>query len=49
MHFSALLSVGVLLQGALAGYVLQDDYMQGFYDKFDFFSAPDPTNGTFCF
>lgn len=46
MHFSTLFSATALTQVALAGYVLQDDYMSGnFYDNFEFFTAPDPTHG----
>jgi hypothetical protein len=47
MHLSTLISAAALSQVTLAGYVLQDDYMSGgFYDNFDFFTAPDPTHGT---
>jgi GR25 family glycosyltransferase involved in LPS biosynthesis len=47
MHFSTFLSTAAFSQVALAGYVLQDDYMQGFYEQFDFFNAADPTNGMY--
>ncbi|RJE22200.1 endo-1,34-beta-glucanase [Aspergillus sclerotialis] len=48
MRVTTLLSIPALL-GTLssAGYVLQDDYGSGgaFFDKFTFFTAPDPTHG----
>ncbi|MCJ1443475.1 MAG: hypothetical protein MMC23_003973 [Stictis urceolatum] len=28
-----------------AGYTIADDYMEGFFDQFDFFTGNDPTNG----
>lgn len=47
MHFSTLLILSATLaKDALAGYVLQDDYMEaGFFDQFDFWHAEDPTHG----
>ena len=46
MHFSTLLSASAFASSALAGYVLQDDYVsKDFYANFDFFTAPDPTHG----
>ncbi|KAF2729114.1 hypothetical protein EJ04DRAFT_77749 [Polyplosphaeria fusca] len=45
MHFSTLLSGAALANLAIAGYVLEDDYMNDFFGNFDFFTAPDPTNG----
>lgn len=45
MHFSTLLSATALAAPALAGYVLEDDYMTDFYGHFDFFTEPDPTHG----
>lgn len=47
MHFSTLLSGAALFQLSIAGYVLEDDYMKDFYGSFDFFTAPDPTEGMF--
>lgn len=44
--FSTLLPVlGFSTQLAAAAYTLQDDYGNGFFDKFTFFTDPDPTNG----
>ncbi|KAH7123662.1 concanavalin A-like lectin/glucanase domain-containing protein [Dendryphion nanum] len=45
MHFSSFISGAVLFHLSIAGYVLEDDYSKDFYSKFDFFTAPDPTNG----
>ncbi|KAF1993813.1 glycoside hydrolase family 16 protein [Amniculicola lignicola CBS 123094] len=45
MHFSTLFSGAALFQICIAGYVLEDDYMQDFFGGFEFFTAPDPTNG----
>ncbi|KAF2187627.1 glycoside hydrolase family 16 protein [Zopfia rhizophila CBS 207.26] len=45
MYFSTLLSTATLFHLSIAGYVLKDDYMKDFYNQFDFFTAPDPTNG----
>ncbi|USW54883.1 Putative glycoside hydrolase family 16, concanavalin A-like lectin/glucanase domain superfamily [Septoria linicola] len=47
MLFSTLSTCFVLFSTTgWAGYVLQDDYFaQGFFDQFDFFDQPDPTNG----
>ncbi|KAF2281362.1 uncharacterized protein EI97DRAFT_27378 [Westerdykella ornata] len=45
MHFSTFLSGAALLRLSIAGYVLEDDYMKDFFGSFDFFTAPDPTQG----
>ncbi|KAF1959042.1 hypothetical protein CC80DRAFT_467297 [Byssothecium circinans] len=46
MHFSTLVSASAFASTALAAYVLQDDYMSNdFFSNFEFFTAPDPTNG----
>jgi hypothetical protein len=45
MHFSTIVSTVALAAPALAGYVLQDDYMTDFYGHFDFFNEGDPTHG----
>ncbi|KAA8643526.1 hypothetical protein EYZ11_004286 [Aspergillus tanneri] len=47
MHvFSTLFPVlGFSAQLATAAYTLRDDYGPSFFDKFTFFTAPDPTNG----
>lgn len=45
MHFSTLISTAALAAPALAGYVLEDDYMTDFYGSFNFFTGHDPTNG----
>ncbi|KAF2259698.1 hypothetical protein CC78DRAFT_502797 [Lojkania enalia] len=45
MFFSTFLSTAILFRLAIAGYELQDDYMQDFFSQFEFFTAPDPTNG----
>ncbi|KAF2634919.1 hypothetical protein P280DRAFT_554148 [Massarina eburnea CBS 473.64] len=46
MHFSTLVSAAAFASTALAGYVLQDDYLsKDFYSNFDFFTATDPTHG----
>ncbi|EME79233.1 glycoside hydrolase family 16 protein, partial [Pseudocercospora fijiensis CIRAD86] len=50
MHLSTtLLTAGLAFFSTTgwAGYVLQDDYFSGgtFFEKFDFFSDPDPTHG----
>jgi hypothetical protein len=42
---STLLSAAAFAQLSIAGYVLEDDYMTDFYGAFDFWNAPDPTNG----
>ncbi|CAI6279834.1 unnamed protein product [Periconia digitata] len=46
MHFTTLVSAAAFTSTALAGYVLEDDYMsKDFYSEFSFFTGPDPTNG----
>ncbi|KAF2467436.1 uncharacterized protein BDR25DRAFT_335881 [Lindgomyces ingoldianus] len=45
MYFSTFISAATLFHLSIAGYVLEDDYMKDFYQQFDFFTAPDPTNG----
>ncbi|KAF2869502.1 concanavalin A-like lectin/glucanase domain-containing protein [Massariosphaeria phaeospora] len=45
MHFSTFISGVALLQLSIAGYVLQDDYMNDFYGSFEFFTEADPTKG----
>jgi hypothetical protein len=45
MRFSTLTSAAAFFELSIAGYVLQDDYMTDFYGAFDFFTAPDPTQG----
>lgn len=47
MHFSTLFILSAALaNNALAGYVLEDDYMaEGFFDQFTFWDAADPTDG----
>jgi hypothetical protein len=47
MHFSTLVSAAALFELSIAGYVLEDDYMNDFYGKFDFFTSPDPTDGQY--
>ncbi|KAF2705200.1 glycoside hydrolase family 16 protein, partial [Pleomassaria siparia CBS 279.74] len=44
-YTSTLLSAAALVQVSIAGYALEDDYMTDFYGAFDFWDAPDPTNG----
>jgi hypothetical protein len=46
MHFSTLFAGAALFHLSIAGYVLEDDYMKDFYGSFDFFTEPDPTEGT---
>src|SRR5690242_20844113 len=47
MHsFTLFLAAASLFDLSIAGYALEDDYMTDFYGAFDFFTAPDPTNGT---
>ncbi|KAH6637871.1 concanavalin A-like lectin/glucanase domain-containing protein [Boeremia exigua] len=43
--FTFLLAAASLFDLSVAGYALEDDYMTDFYGAFDFFTAPDPTNG----
>ncbi|KAF2118155.1 concanavalin A-like lectin/glucanase domain-containing protein [Lophiotrema nucula] len=45
MYISTLLSASALVHLSIAGYALQDDYMQDFFGNFDFFTSADPTNG----
>jgi len=45
MHFSTLVSAAAFAAPALAGYVLEDDYMKDFYGSFDFWTEADPTHG----
>ncbi|KAJ4345887.1 uncharacterized protein N0V89_012023 [Didymosphaeria variabile] len=45
MHFSTIVSTAAFAAPALAGYVLQDDYMTDFYGHFNFFTGGDPTHG----
>ncbi|KAK7191908.1 hypothetical protein DPSP01_011335 [Paraphaeosphaeria sporulosa] len=45
MHFSTIVSTAAFAAPALAGYVLQDDYMTDFYGHFNFFNQGDPTHG----
>jgi hypothetical protein len=40
-----LLAAASLFDLSIAGYALEDDYMTDFYGGFEFFTAPDPTNG----
>lgn len=42
-----LLAAASLIDLSIAGYALEDDYMTDFYGGFDFFTAPDPTNGNY--
>lgn len=42
-----LLAAASLIDLSIAGYALADDYMTDFYGEFEFFTAPDPTNGKF--
>lgn len=45
MHFSTLVLAAAVVDLSIAGYVLEDDYMNDFYGNFDFFTGPDPTEG----
>ncbi|KAF9735704.1 hypothetical protein PMIN06_006766 [Paraphaeosphaeria minitans] len=45
MYFSTIVSTAAFAVPALAGYVLQDDYMTDFYGHFNFFDQGDPTHG----
>ncbi|MCJ1255374.1 hypothetical protein MMC24_003190, partial [Lignoscripta atroalba] len=46
MHFSTLFTCASLVHLGIAGYTLEDDYMQkGFFSMFSFFTDADPTNG----
>lgn len=45
MHFSTIVSTAAFAVPALAGYVLQDDYMTDFYGHFNFYNGEDPTHG----
>ncbi|KAF2400425.1 beta-1,3-1,4-glucanase, partial [Trichodelitschia bisporula] len=46
MHFSALIVALSSIPTGLAGYVLQDEYNpSNFFDMFNFYSGPDPTEG----
>ncbi|KAF1975265.1 hypothetical protein BU23DRAFT_458969 [Bimuria novae-zelandiae CBS 107.79] len=45
MHFSTIISTVAFAAPALAGYVLQEDYMTDFYGHFNFFNQADPTHG----
>ncbi|OCK80932.1 glycoside hydrolase family 16 protein [Lepidopterella palustris CBS 459.81] len=45
MLFSTLLTCAAFIRLSIAGYVLEDDYTSNFFDKFDFFTSSDPTNG----
>lgn len=47
MHFPNLLILSAtLVNNAMAGYVLEDDYMEaGFFDQFTFWDGEDPTHG----
>ncbi|CAF9927851.1 MAG: hypothetical protein HETSPECPRED_006683 [Heterodermia speciosa] len=46
MHYSTLISFGLLLKLSTASYVLEDDYTSNaFFSFFTFFTAADPTNG----
>lgn len=49
MSFSTLLrtiAVAALVRPSIAGYALEDDYStKNFFDMFEFFTEPDPTNG----
>ncbi|KAI9931601.1 hypothetical protein ASPWEDRAFT_105915 [Aspergillus wentii DTO 134E9] len=47
MRLATYLSMAALAQLGLAGYTVKDDYSSAshFFDKFDFFTEADPTNG----
>ena len=45
MRFSTLASAAALFELSIAGYVLEDDYMNDFFGGFNFFTGPDPTEG----
>lgn len=48
MSFTTLLkafAVTALVKPSLAGYSLEDDYSKDFFGMFEFFTAPDPTDG----
>ena len=47
MRVSTLLPAAVFFEMSIAGYVLQDDYMTDFFGNFDFWTGPDPTEGTY--
>ncbi|KAK2767015.1 hypothetical protein FQN54_006332 [Arachnomyces sp. PD_36] len=46
MHFSSVLIFASCASGSLAAYTLVEDYTpENFFDKFHFFTGPDPTEG----
>lgn len=46
MRYATVLVGAALVQQSIAGYVLEDDYMENeFWGNFDFFTEPDPTEG----
>jgi hypothetical protein len=49
MRFSTVISGAALFHLSIAGYVLQDDYMDDFFGGFDFFTEADPTEGMFTY
>lgn len=48
MRYETILLGAALAKQSIAGYVLQDDYMEnGFWGNFEFFTKPDPTEGQY--